>query len=413
MDPSRTHCAEPEKGAACPFSSDAGGERKLSPPIALLVRRFHEAKTAKSARTLKARVRSTPLRAVQSLHAIVAVVVAFTLPGCAKDPVRPVRVPVRWGTGTVDVALAWSRDGQWIAFRRDLPSSYGPPGMYVVHRTGATVRFAYGPADLFFPREASFSPDGLFIAAVDFGRQLLIVNLETREVRRPLYTQTEVWHPDWSPDGRSILYSQLYAGDPSTRDSLGLFLFDVATGATRPLRWGPDPVYSMYPRWSPDGRLIAMDELVGGSKALSVMNADGTGHRFLIPARSLQLYYDIDWYRPSPGGAARILFFVTPRPRVGPYLINPDGTGMTPFWHRMQSEGFLSPTGVEYVRGSPDPTSHYWVLYVGLVDDMTDVALRQVTRFEPLLPAALTQGREVRHDTEGEESFSIDRQPPP
>jgi len=251
------------------------------------------------------------------------------------------------------------------------------------------VRYVYGPADFFFPREASFSPDGRFIAAVDFGRQLIIVNLATLEVRRPLYTQTEVWHPDWSPDGRSILYSQFYAGNPATTaDSLGLFLFDVATGTSRPLRWGPDPVYSFYPRWSPDGRLIAMDEAVAPVKALSVMNADGTGHRFLIPPKSLQLYSDIDWYRPTPGAAARILFFRETPPGRGPYLINPDGTGMTPFWHRIQSEGFLSPTGVEYVRGSPDPTSHYWVLYIGLVDDVTDVVLRQVTRYEPVLLTA-------------------------
>jgi dipeptidyl aminopeptidase/acylaminoacyl peptidase len=294
---------------------------------------------------------------------------------------RPVAVPVRWGTGTVDFALAWSRDGQWIAFRRVAPSSYGPPGMYVVHRTGAIVRRVSGPADLFFPREASFSPDGRFIVAVDFGRQLIIVDLATLEVRRPLYTLGEVWFPDWSPDGRNILYMQNSPGGP---DSAGLMLFDVATATRRPLRgWGSAPVLASYARWSPDGRLIAMSELVGPVRALSVISADGTGHRFLIPPKSLQLYYDIDWYRPAPGGTARILFWRTQPPRAGPYLINPDGTGMTPFWHRIQSEGFLSPSSVEYVRRSPDPASHYWVLYVGQVDDVTDVALRQVTRYEP------------------------------
>jgi WD40 repeat protein len=359
-------------------------------------------------------VQPTAPRAAPTHLSIAALVVAFALSGCAKNPVRPVTVPVRWGTGTIDFALAWSRDGQWIAFRRQAPSSYGPPGMYVVNRTGTIVRYVYGPADLFFPREASFSPDGRFIAAVDFGRQLIIVDIATLEVRHPLYTQSAVWHPDWSPDGRSILYSQFYAGNPATTlDSLGLFLFDVATGTTRPLRWGPDPVYSFYPRWSPDGRLIAMDELVAPSKALSVMNADGTGHRFLIPARSLQLYRDIDWYRPAPGQAARILFWKTQQPGAGPYLINADGTEMTPFWHRIQSEGFLSPSGVEYVRGSPDPTSHYWVLYVGLIADVTDVALRQITSYDPPIPTGPVRAGEAQHEAKREESFSIEQQPPP
>src|SRR6266545_1956612 len=226
--------------------------------------RCHEAKTTvKPSGMPSARTLSPALRVSLPFPAIPAVLIGFALTGCAKDPVRPVTVPVRWGTGTIDFALAWSRDSQWIAFRRQAPSAYGPPGMYMVHRTGGALRYVYGPADLFFPREASFSPDGRFIAAVDFGRQLVTVDLATLEVRRPLYTQTEVWHPDWSPDGRSILYSQFYAGNPATTaDSLGLFLFDVARGTTRPLRWGPDPVYSFYPRWSPDGRLIAMDEAV-------------------------------------------------------------------------------------------------------------------------------------------------------
>ncbi|HEY2954759.1 MAG TPA: hypothetical protein VGK89_05880 [Candidatus Eisenbacteria bacterium] len=317
--------------------------------------------------------------------AIVAVVASQALTACAKDPVRPAVVPVRGATGRIDVALRWSRDGQWVAFRRYLPSSYGPPGMYVVHRTGTLVRYVYGPADLFFPREATFSPDGRYIAAVDLGRQLIIVDLATLEVRHPLYTQTEVRSPDWSPDGRSILYSRFYAGNPATTlDSLGLFLLDVVTGTTQPLRWGPGPVFSFYPRWSPDGRLIAMDESVGGTTALAVMNSDGTGHRFIIPVKSLQVYSSIDWYRPAPGGAARILYWHH-APPVGPYLINPDGTGLTPFWHRIESEGFLSPTGVEYVRGSPDPVSRWWVLYVGLIEDRTDVALRQITRYEPVL----------------------------
>lgn len=316
---------------------------------------------------------------VASTLAIVA------LAGCAKDPAHPVTSPVRWGTGTIDFALAWSRDGQWIAFRRTVPSSYGPPGLYLVDRTGSVVRHIYSPAGqfFFFPREASFSPDGGSIAAVDVGRQMIIVDLPTLNVHRPLYTQGEVWSPNWSADGHTILYSQLNAGSFTTDDSVGLFIFDVTASMTRPLRWGSGPIYSMYARLSPDGRLVAMDELAGPVEGLGVMNADGTGHSFLIQPRSGQLFRNIDWYHTPLGGPDRILFWSTQQPGAGPYLVNPDGSGLAPFWHRIQSEGFLSPTGTEYVRGSPDPASHYWVLYVGRIDDVTDVALRQVTRYEP------------------------------
>jgi hypothetical protein len=320
-------------------------------------------------------------------------VLTILLCACAKDPVRPSWDPSGGGTGRADVELAWSRDGQWIAFRRMVPSSYGPPGMYVVDRTGSKVRYVYGPADLFFPSQASFSPNARYIAAVDSRRRLIVVNLETLEVQYPVFTLGDVYSTDWSPDGRTILYSLFYSGNPATTaDSLGLFLLDVATGTSRSLRWGPDPVLSRYPRWSPDGRLIAMDELVGPTYALSLMNADGTGHRFVIPPKDLHLYSRIDWYRPPNSGGARILFSNDyPDPKVGPYLINPDGTGLTPFWHWMEFERFVSPTGVEYVRGAPDPPSRLLVLDVGSVDDMTGVALRQVTRYKP--PVASTSAR--------------------
>ena len=71
----------------------------------------------------------------------------------------------------------------------------------------------------------------------------------------------------------------------------------------------------------------ANNPVTGAAFTTTNSNADGTGHRFLIPPKSLQLYHDIDWYRPAPGQAARILFWITNRPGGGPYLINPDGTG--------------------------------------------------------------------------------------
>jgi hypothetical protein len=259
--------------------------------------------------------------------------------------------------------------------------------VYLVHRSGSVVRYVYGPADVFFPTQASFSPDGRFIAAVDARRQLIVVNLTTLEVRHPISTLADVYSTDWSPDGHTILYSLFYSGNPATTlDSLGLFLYDVASGTSRPLRWGSNPVFSFYPRWSPDGSRIAMDEWVGPATALSVMNANGSTHDFLVPPQSHDLGR-VEWYQPQWGGVPRVLFFNS-APNFGPYLINPDGTGLTPFWHTVEFERCLSPTGLEYVRGGLDPSSRFLVLYVGPVADKTDAALRQVTKYTPALLAA-------------------------
>jgi hypothetical protein len=149
-----------------------------------------------------------------------------------------------------------------------------------------------------------------------------------------------------------------------------------------------------------------MCELVESALALSVVNADGTGHRYLIPPRSLQQYEDIDWYRPVPGGAMKILFRRSRQPNGARFLINPDGTGLTPFWHRLDFEAFLSPTGAEFVREHPDPVSHFPVLYVGLVDDLTDVSLRQLTHYEPQASEVFTETQGDRHASEA--GLSVD-----
>ena len=46
-------------------------------------------------------------------------------------------------------------------------------------------------------------------------------------------------------------------------------------------------------------------------------------------------------------------------------------------------------------------------------DDVTDVAVRQITRYEPLVLAASVQGREVRHGAVGAKSLSVEQQPRP
>ena len=79
-------------------------------------------------------------------------------------------------------------------------------------------------------------------------------------------------------------------------------------------------------------------------------------------------------------------------------MINPDGTGLMPFWHRMVgTSGILSPTGTEFVAVRPDPKNHYWVLFVGQMKDVTDVAFRQITRYEAVASTRAAQPSEDRN----------------
>ena len=56
------------------------------------------------------------------------------------------------------------------------------------------------------------------------------------------------YQPDWSPDGKSVLYV-------SYQNVLELWLLDLPSGKTRQLTAGG--AVNVEPRWSPDGKKIA------------------------------------------------------------------------------------------------------------------------------------------------------------
>jgi TolB protein len=56
------------------------------------------------------------------------------------------------------------------------------------------------------------------------------------------------YQPDWSPDGKSVVYVS------SQKDAIELWLLDLPTGQTHPLTTGG--AVNVEPRWSPDGKKI-------------------------------------------------------------------------------------------------------------------------------------------------------------
>src|SRR5262249_51104860 len=90
-----------------------------------------------------------------------------------------------------------------------------------------------------------------------------------------LYPVTQAY-PDWSPDGRSLLYS----GDRT--GTFQIYAVELARpNDARQITHGAGDAYSGA--WSPDGKTIAFDRDATGSSHIYAVDADGKHQRVLVP----------------------------------------------------------------------------------------------------------------------------------
>ena len=269
---------------------------------------------------------------------------------------------------------------QTIAFRRVLPSSYGPSGVYVISRLGGQPRFVYGPANIFAPAEGSFSPDGGRLATIDGSRQLVVADLSSGQVNRPCFTSAAVHSADWSPDGAHILLSRFSSGQTPV-DSVGLFLLDVSTGDLRAFKSGDTmAVYAERVRWEAGGKRFAMIRVNPPHETISVMNADGTGLRDVLPPALPPSW--LAWYTPVQGAGARLIFYpALTSTRIA--VVNVDGTGFEAMMRYWLGNAVMSSDGSEYVTQDVEPAGVHYVLGVGNVSSTTPYDRRQLTEFSP------------------------------
>ncbi|RKT54797.1 amidohydrolase family protein [Saccharothrix australiensis] len=128
-----------------------------------------------------------------------------------------------------------------------------------------------GPAPVHGIAGPVVSPDGGLIAfrALNAVHLVPITGGRPRKLTDGAYFDSD---PDFSPDGRSIVYSSDRTGTPA------LWLRDLATGEERVL--SPSPGSQTTPRFAPDGRRIAYVDQDGAVWVLDVTTGD---HRQVTP----------------------------------------------------------------------------------------------------------------------------------
>ena len=265
--------------------------------------------------------------------------------------------------------LAWSPDGRWIAFSTDVGSGYdlwlapvsGGPMQAITHdgksnlwaswspdgrklaftsgREGATDiyimdaegrdvhRLTQGPGRNQAP---SWSPDQSRIAFMSdrTGRwQIFVIRSDGTDPRQVTQDTTLAHNPVWAPQGSKILF---YAGSGKGNDQV----FTVEPNGKHLARLSQDvqvrannvvksiPTNNIYPSWSPDGKRILFCSNRGGSNALYMMKADGSGLKRL----STRLAFFGRW---SPdGGKFAAIFGRYPHTAIG--IMSPEGK--EPVW---------------------------------------------------------------------------------
>lgn len=297
--------------------------------------------------------------------------------GCAIDLTEPAfsdYPPVL----IADVDPTWSRDNRYIAFRRVLASQEGPLGIYLVSRDGGKPRLLT-PSNFFYPGELRFSPDGRQLVAIQDRYWIVLIDVGTGAVAPLLYSDNAPTSPDWSPDGRYIVYGRLLFLPGQPLDSIGIRILDLTTGIETPIIHDGEIVYGNQTRWSPDGEWILF---MRDNGRIMVVRPDGSELRALAESN-----YDDDlhWYARADRGIRGAVFREGTSGRTFYAPIN--GNGTYP-WKPYGTWDEFSFDGREMVISRIAPRDSVALLFLKSIDDFASSSWRQITFYDP--PEATT-----------------------
>lgn len=176
------------------------------------------------------------------------------------DPMKgTITSRIAGGAGSI-TALAWSRDGTWLAAASGAPSKSGDVRLYRVAASTKPEAAISAHADLI--HDLAFRADGKLLATCSYDRLVKLWNVATGKLERELKDHSDsVYAVAFSPDGKLLASA---AADRAVK------IWEVASGKRLYTLGDPtDWVYAVA--WHPDGKHVAA---AGVDKSIRVWQAD-------------------------------------------------------------------------------------------------------------------------------------------
>lgn len=270
-----------------------------------------------------------------------------------------------------DVWPAWAPSGDWIVFHRRFPTTYGPPGIYKLSLTTGGPQLVCAGSYI-GPTAPRISPDEKTLVA-EWAGQIVLIDIATGAVRQPMYTDNFASMPDWSPDGRRIVYARLQRRYNEPPDSAGTHILDLTTA--RDAYTGTE---GLQPRWSPDG--IRISQTVGLAPAFLICfnTSAGTLDTVFIAPDQLD---NPQWTRPFPDNRMSIALTAHSGRNRQSFLADPESHASRILQPTMNLYDAVSPDGrsLIFLRAQHDSTA---VLFFRRLDDPFGTSIRQLTHYE-------------------------------